>query len=249
MNRKAARHGLYLVMLGAGLLAATGSVLAQEFRGSIAGHVADVTGGVLPGVTVTARNDATNVTSTTVTTDKGAYLVPYLPPGVYEVAVELMGFKRETRQVEIQIAGKLELNFTLEPGGISETIMVTGESPLLQTRGGSIGQVVDEKRVATLPLADGNPFVLSRLAPGTVFFGDLKFARPFDNSGTSAIASAGAPGGNEFTLDGAPNTGNRTSSEGWRVAYVPPSDAVQEFKVETTSFDAQQGHTAGATVN
>ncbi len=238
-----------LVGLAVCLLAAVTAVHAQEFRGSISGRVTDTTGGVLPGVTITVRNTATNVTSTLATTDRGTYTVSYLQPGVYEIDAELMGFRKEARQVQVQIADRMELNFELHPGGLTETVEVRAETPLLQTKGGSLGQIVDERRVAALPLGDGNPFVLSRLAPGTVFFGDLKFARPFDNSGTSAIASSGAPGGNEFTLDGAPNTGNRTSGEGWRVAYVPPSDAVQEFKVETTTFDAQQGHTAGATVN
>ena len=95
-----------------------------------------------------------------------------------------------------------------------------------------------------MPLSDGNPFALARLAPGITYNGDLKFSRPFDNAGTSGIAAEGSTGGNEFTLDGSPNMAN-----GRRVAFVPPAGAVQEFKVETASFDAASGHTAGATVN
>ena len=95
-----------------------------------------------------------------------------------------------------------------------------------------------------MPLSDGNPFVLARLAPGVAYHGDLKFSRPFDNGGTSDFTADGGPGRNEFTLDGSPNMAN-----GRRVAFVPPAGAVQEFKVETATFDAQQGHTAGATVN
>ena len=106
------------------------------------------------------------------------------------------------------------------------------------------GQVIDEKRISLMPLSDGNPFVLSRLVPGVAYTGDLKFSRPFDNGGTSGINADGATGGNEFTLDGSPNMAN-----GRRVAFVPPAGAVQEFKVETASFDAGDGHTAGAMVN
>src|ERR1044072_2434380 len=95
-----------------------------------------------------------------------------------------------------------------------------------------------------MPLSDGNPFVLSRLVPGVAYTGDLKFSRPFDNGGTSSINADGSTGGNEFSLDGSPNMAN-----GRRVAFVPPAGAVQEFKVETASFDAASGHTAGATVN
>ncbi|MFN0121708.1 MAG: TonB-dependent receptor, partial [Blastocatellia bacterium] len=93
----------------------------------------------------------------------------------------------------------------------------------------------------------GNPFTLSRLAPGITFNGDLRFSRPFDNAGTSSIVADGAPGRNEFTLDGVPNMASGGGVG--RVAFVPPADAVQEFKVETASYDGQQAHTAGATVN
>ncbi len=132
----------------------------------------------------------------------------------------------------------------LEVGQMEETVTVAADTPLLETRTGSAGQVIDEKRIALMPLSDGNPFVLARLAPGVAYHGDLKFSRPFDNGGTSDFTADGGPGRNEFTLDGSPNMAN-----GRRVAFVPPAGAVQEFKVETATFDAQQGHTAGATVN
>ena len=77
-----------------------------------------------------------------------------------------------------------------------------------------------------MPLSDGNPFALSRLVPGVAYTGDLKFSRPFDNGGTSAINADGSTGGNEFTLDGSPNM-----ASGRRVAFVPPAGAVSEFKV------------------
>jgi hypothetical protein len=123
-------------------------------------------------------------------------------------------------------------------------VSVVAESPLLATTTGSTGQVIGEKTIAMMPLSDGNPFALARLASGTAYVGDLKFSRPFDNGGTSDIVTGGGTGGNEFTLDGSPNMAN-----GRRVAFVPPAGAVQEFKVETASFDAGSGHTAGATVN
>src|SRR4029079_17628205 len=98
--------------------------------------------------------------------------------------------------------------------------------------------------ISMMPLSDGNPFVLTRLAPGIAYNGDLKFSRPFDNAGTSGIVTAGSSGGNEFTLDGSPNM-----TSGRRVAFVPPAGAVQQFKVGAASFDAADGHTAGAVVN
>jgi len=218
---------------------------AQDFRGAITGRITDAQGGRLPGATVTATHIATNVVSTTTTDSEGDYAISYLPAGAYRVTVELSGFKKVVRDgVEVRIGDRLSINLPLDVGQIEETVTVQAETPLLETRSGSAGQVIDEKRIAMMPLSDGNPFVLARLAPGVAYHGDLKFSRPFDNAGTSDFTADGGPGRNEFTLDGSPNM-----THGRRVAYVPPAGAVQEFKVETAAFDAQQGHTAGATVN
>jgi len=218
---------------------------AQEFRGAINGRVGDSSGAVLPGVTVTATNTATNQATTSVTNADGLYNLPFLTPGVYHVVAELTGFKRLDRQnIEVRVGDRLTLDMRLELGGIEETISVTSAAPLLDLSSASVGQVIDERRIALLPLSDGNPFVLSRLVPGVAFTGDLKFSRPFDNAGSSSINADGSSGGNEFSLDGSPNMAN-----GRRVAFVPPAGAVQEVRVSTASFDAGDGHTAGALVN
>lgn len=220
-------------------------VSAQDPRAAIQGRVVDSSGGAVPGTTVTITNTATGTVNTAVTNENGAYGFPFVAPGTYDIVVELSGFKRiEQKGVDARTADRLTLDFTLEVGGLEETVSVVGGAPLLETRTGSAGQVIDEKRIQLMPLSDGNPFTLTRLAAGTVYTGDLKFSRPFDNAGTSAVTANGAAGGNEFTLDGSPNM-----AHGRRAAFVPPAGAVQEFKVETATFDAQQGHTAGATVN
>ncbi len=224
---------------------AAASATAQDPRGAITGHINDTSGGRLPGVTVTATNVATNVGSTTVTNNEGAYTIPYLTAGLYAVRVELSGFKKIVREgIEVRIGDRLTLDFSMDVGQLEETVLVTAQSPLLEMGSASAGQVIDEKRIALMPLSDGNPFVLSRLVPGVAFTGDLKFSRPFDNAGTSGINADGASGGNEFTLDGSPNM-----TSGRRVAFVPPAGAVQQFKVGTATFDAGDGHTAGAVVN
>src|SRR5437764_10479746 len=230
-------------------LAVASSAAGQEFRGAITGRVSDKSGGVLPGVTVTATNVATNVSSTTVTTGEGLFTIPYLTAGTYSVAAELSGFKKSVRSgIDVRIGDRLVVDLTLEVGQLEETVLVTAASPLLELGSASAGQVIDEKRISMMPLSDGNPFVLSRLVPGVAYTGDLKFSRPFDNAGTSSITADGSSGGNEFTLDGSPNMANKASGVP-RVAYVPPAGAVSEFKVSTASFDAADGHTAGAMVN
>ncbi|HEX6736883.1 MAG TPA: carboxypeptidase regulatory-like domain-containing protein, partial [Vicinamibacteria bacterium] len=223
---------------------------AQDSRGSITGKVADASGGAVPGASVQAVNDDTNLTVTAVSDVVGSYTLLYLPAGRYTVSAELNGFRKAVRTgVEVRVGDKLTLELKLDPGGVTETVEVSGATPLLDAASGSAGQVIDSKRIQLLPLSDGNPFVLSRLAAGAAYTGDLKFSRPFDNSGTSSITADGASGGNEFTLDGSPNMAHSAGDGTRRVAYVPPSDAVEEFKVETATYDAQQGHTAGATVN
>jgi Carboxypeptidase regulatory-like domain len=226
-------------------LGAAAPALAQDFRGAIIGRINDSSGARLPGATVTATNTATNVASPTTTNSDGSYSILYLTPGTYSVAVELTGFKRIVRDsVEVRVGDRLTLDFTLDLGRLEETVSVRAESPILNLASASAGQVIDEKRISMMPLSDGNPFVLSRLVPGVAYTGDLKFSRPFDNGGTSSINADGSTGGNEFTLDGSPNM-----ASGRRVAFVPPAGAVQEFKVQTASFDAGDGHTAGAMVN
>jgi hypothetical protein len=220
-------------------------VNAQEFRGQIAGVIVDPSGARIPGAQITVTNIATNTSSNTLANDEGSYTVLYLSPGRYTVTVESPGFKKLVRQgLEVRVGDAIKLDLTLELGGAQDVVNVTAETPLLQTSTATAGQVIDQKRISELPLSDGNPFILHRLVPGVAYIGDLKFSRPFDNAGTSDIRADGAPGVNEFTLDGSPNM-----ASGGRVAFVPPSDVVQEFKVGTASFDAQDGHSAAASVN
>ena len=236
-----------VVCLQMGILPVSG----QEFRGSISGRVTDPRGAALSGARITVTNVEMN-TSTTVTSDeRGNYSVSYLAPGKHSVAVEAQGFKKLRNEgIEVRVSDKLTLDMTLEVGAVQEAVNVTAGAPLLDAGTASAGQVIDRRRISELPLSDGNPFTLVRLAPGIGYIGDLKFSRPFDNNGSSDFIADGVPraGGHEFTLDGIPNTDDNGSS-GNRVAFIPPADAVQEFKVETASFDAQQGHGAGAAVN
>ncbi|PYQ77187.1 MAG: hypothetical protein DMG01_15770, partial [Acidobacteria bacterium] len=216
-------------------LAATPAA-AQEFRGSIVGHVKDTSDLALPGVTVTATNVATNVASTTVSNNEGNYTVAYLIPGNYRLTAELSGFKKFVRErLEVRVGDRLTLDLTMAVGSLEETVTVTAQSPLLETGSASAGQVIDEKRIALMPLSDGNPFVLARLVPGVAYTGDLKFSRPFDNAGTSSITADGSSGGNEFTLDGSPNMAN-----GRRVAYVPRRDGERDAQERHESVQRRQ---------
>ncbi len=227
---------------------------AQNFRGAIGGVVKDHSGGVLPGVTIIVKNVETNVSVNVVTDSKGVYHVPFLNSGTYSVDAALDGFKTESRKgVVVRVGDSLSADFTMEAGALSEVMMVTASTPLLDTTSGATGQVIDSAQILRLPLGDGTAYMLTRLSPGLSDNSDLHFDRPMDNAGLSGIIANGSLGGNDFTLDGAPNKVSPNVSTAGNnsgvVGFSPPSDAIAEFKVQTNDFDAESGHSAGATVN
>lgn len=225
-----------------------GLAYSQESRGTLTGTVTDGNGAGVPNASVAVTSRATSVAANTTTNGDGGYTVPFLTPGFYSVTIEANGFKKQIRDnLEIRVADRVALDIQLEIGDISQTVTVNGDStPLLESETATVGQVVDRRRISELPLADGNPFTLFRLANGvTVTSFSAASTQPFSNSDQSSAVTNGAQGGNEYNLDGAPNTIDKRPGIGNRVGYVPSTDSVQEFKITTSSFDAQQGRTAG----
>ncbi|HLV00205.1 MAG TPA: TonB-dependent receptor [Acidobacteriota bacterium] len=215
---------------------------AQESRATIFGTITDQTGAVIPGVEVTVLNIRTNVGSTTTTNDSGYYEVPYLIPGRYRVEAALPGFKTHVREgIDLTTGQQATVNLQLEIGEANEVVNVTAQAPLLETSNASSGQVIDNRGINELPVTDMNPFALTHLAAGVVRNAEPMFNRAFDNSRVSNISISGAGNqSNEWTLDGMPN-----STAGDRVSYVPPTEAVQEFKVMTSPFDASASGMGG----
>ncbi|HWR50246.1 MAG TPA: TonB-dependent receptor [Bryobacteraceae bacterium] len=225
------------------LAAATG--WTQDSRGSITGRVVDPQGSVVPNAQVVITNTETNIVNRTATNETGYYEVNLLNPGTYSVATEAPGFKKTFRSsVQLQVGGRLDIELQLQVGQLAETVEVTAEAPLLDTTSASGGRVIDRKQIVELPFSDMNPFALAGIAPGMQWTGQPEYRRPFDNGGTSAFNTSGAAGANEYSIDGMPVAGTDN-----RVGFTPSSEAVQEFKLETTSFDAATGHTAGAVIN
>ena len=240
------RHRLFtgIVVLCLGVMAALPAA-GQEARGTILGRVTDPQGAVVPGASVVITNIETNSVARTTTNATGYYEVPLLPGGRYTISVELSGFKKTVRgPVELSVGSRLEITVELAVGNIAETVTVTAEAPLLETTSASGGRVIDTRHMIELPYSDMNPFALTGLAAGMQWTGQPEYRRPFDNGGTSAFNTAGGIGQNEYGIDGATVTGT-----GRRVGFVPPSDAIAEFKMETANFDASVGHTSGAFVN
>ena len=201
-----------------------GSMVGQEFRATITGHVLDQSGAAVPGIAVQVKSVDTNQVSTATTDSQGNYYVPFLRPGGYSITVEAPGFKKFVRDgVTLNVAQTAGINITLELGAVTETVNVTAEAPLLETTKSDRGQVIDSQRVREFPLNARNPFMLSILSAGVNFNGNVIYQRPFDNG---AIADWNINGGwnrnNEFLLDGAPNN---AQAGGNNIAYVPPVDS------------------------
>ena len=243
---------IVLLVLWAALL-----ICGQETRATLLGRVMDPSEAVIPGVRVQATHQATGVPVSTRTNQEGLYQLPFLLPGIYTVTAEAAGFKTLVREgIELRINDRVELNLTMEVGAVGQRVEVVGETPLLQTATASLGQVIDRRRIQELPLIHGNPMAVLELTPGlaqarTSDLGLWGF-RVFDNGWTTSFAIDGALSNtHEITLDGVSNT-TRMGGGGARrntVAYTPPADLVDEFKVQTASFDASVGYTSGAVIN
>jgi hypothetical protein len=231
------------------LLALSFAAFGQDTRGSILGRVTDASGANVAGAEVKITNVATGVAVTAKTNDSGNFVVPYLTPGVYTVTAELAGFKKFVREnVQVRVNDAVEVNMPLTVGDVAESVEVKAETPLLSTAEASLGQVVDERRVLELPIFSGNAMEFTLLAPGTVNGTDMRLRKaPFNNAPSQFSTDGSGLFNNEFNIDGVTNT--FSDSTNVRVAYSPPQAAIQEFKVQTSSFDAQNGHTMGSVVN
>jgi hypothetical protein len=223
-------------------------LLGQGFRATLTGHVSDPSGAVVPNASVDATNLGTNEVTHTVTSSQGAYTLSFLKPGTYRLTAMATGFQKIVHDnIVLSVGQAAEVNFALKLGAANESVTVAGEALVLETENADRGLVVDQQQVTELPLSTRNPYMLSELTPGVNYNGALIWTRPFDNGAIQQFSmNGGTNGKNEFLLDGAPNN---AQAGGDNIAYVPPVDAVQEFKVQTNSFDAEYGKTSGGVVN
>jgi hypothetical protein len=226
----------------------------QETRGNINGVVQDP-GGVVPGATVRITNVDTSQAQQLVTNDRGYFEALLLNPGTYAVRVELAGFKTLTQTgISLAVGQTLSLSLRLEVGQLSEQIEVTAASPLIDTTTVSSGQNFDRRLVEALPMFSNMPVMLSRFTPG-VAPAEAEVQNIFQGymEGTTS-AAGGQVGtgsgfdnrntGNLYTIDGAMNNGF-----GRRIANSPNADQIEEVRIETSNFDASQGHGTGLTVS
>jgi hypothetical protein len=218
---------------------------AQVDTGTLSGTVKDESGGVLPGATVTITHEGQALTLTTVTRGDGTYIFTPIRTGAYSVEVDFPGFRKGIRRgLTVSIQENVRVDFTLQTGVVTEEVLVTGQSPLLQTGSGTVGETLKSETIENLPVNGRDYTVLARLTTGVVP------PQPGARAPLMFAANGVRPAQNNYLLDGIDNnTSNVDFLSG--VAYVvkPPIDAVDELKILTSSFSAEYGRAGGAVLN
>ncbi len=226
--------------------------LAQVSAASLTGLITDSTGAVTANATVTVTNKATNVSQSTKTDGSGYYTFPTLPVGVYSISVELQGFKKAVSDdVTLAVGQKARLDFALEVGQVSETVAVTGDASLLVRQEATTGGVIENRLVRDLPLSIRNWDDLLGLIAG------VQNDRYTEEGGGTA---AGRTGGanvhgvrslqNNFVLDGVDNNSISTNVQELSTQVARPSvDSINEFKVSTNPYNAENGRSPGALIS
>lgn len=219
--------------------------LAQDTRGNISGTVTDAQAATISGASVTVLNTGTGMPARLTTNASGYYEAPLLLPGNYSVTVEMEGFKRMVRSgITLTLSERLQVNFQLEVGGVSESVTVTSEAPMLETSSVTTGRAMTHRELMDLPVLGNNVSMLARIAPGVQVPGTTQFLVQGQVGGGSGYNMPGGVGGNEWSMDGASTNGTQR-----RVAIMPSPDVIDEFRIETSNFDASFGHSTGLSVS
>lgn len=232
----------------AALLVAAPMLFAQIDSGSIVGRVTDPSGAAIAGAAITVTNAATGVTVSTKTNEGGQYQLTALPPGNYSVKATAAGFTSQVRNnIELDVQSRPSIDFGLSVGQVSEVVEIKATSPLLQTQSADVGAVVQSQQIVDLPLNGRRYSDLALLEAGIQKLPDANVA----NSAPDRFNSNGnLETQNYFSLDGVSNNSGSTNLQEGSVQIVqPPPDALQEFRLQTRTYSAEFGTSAGAVVN
>jgi hypothetical protein len=224
------------------------SLRAQVDTGSITGTVTDPSGAVVSGARVSLTNEGTGTSLSTTTGADGVYEFSPVRIGSYKLDLSAGGFKKEIQtHVVVDVSARVPANFKLQPGAVSETVEVTSAAPVLQSQDASVGQVIDQRSVNDLPLNGRNFTFLAQLAAGV----NTPQADTRGNAGSGAFTANGnRPAQNNYMLDGIDNNSDTVDFlNGTNFVVLPPVDAIQEFKVQTSDFSAEYGRSGAAVLN
>ncbi len=249
MNRF--RSAIVLMML---LLVASFSI-AQSSTGTIQGTVADDTGAVIPNASVTITNLGTNRVFTATSNGEGLFSQPSLDPGPYKVEVQVSNFQTTTQQVTLETAQVVNLEFKLIPGSTSQTVEVTAATPIVDTSTSGVSDTIVGRQITDLPLNGRNFTQLAALTPGVTRGqpgnqqsgqGNQSETFRYAASGGGAISANGVRlQANNFLFDGIDNNESLVNT----IIFFVDTDAIQEFRVDTSVAPAEYGRAGGAVIN
>ena len=225
------------------LLFAAVPIHAQQGTSQITGKVTDEQGSVLPGVSIVVTNEGTGVFREVVSSSEGSYFVSQLAPGRYKIAARLEGFQTlQQSGINVAVGTTTTANLSLKVGGVAETVTVTGETPLVDTTSTKVGGNIGAAELSELPAMNRNYFAAVALLPGIQF-------SPSNQMGNDTIVASGqSTQGNNVSVDGGYNGDDALgTSAGAQVRT--PLEAIQEFQVVTSMYDAEYGRASGAIIN
>lgn len=236
---KSFRHVVVAILGASIILFATFTAPAQLTRGAISGTVHDASGATIPGASVKATSNTTNVTRTVTTDDNGFYRIGALEPGTYTVEIEKTGFSKiSNKNLELNTASEVTFDVDLKVGNVTESVDVTAdtEAVTLNKTNGTVGTTIDSRRAVELPLgAARNINNLALLSPNV-----------FSGPGSSGISANGQRArNNNFTIDGSDNNDLSVT-----ISTTPViAEAVSEFQIQTNPYSAESGRNTGASIN
>ena len=238
IKRTAILLALFLVALGVPM------DIEAQVAGTISGYVRDDSGAVIPGSDIRATMVGQQLTRSAVSDETGFYNLLAMPRGNYEITAQLTGFATQQTKAELTSGENLRVDFRMNLGQLSETVVVSGTAALVETRSATMSGLVDDRRVQELPLNGRNVVELASTLPGIT---DVSASQEMGSTrgGPTMIVHGASRGQNNFTLNGS-NFTNYSQTAGFN---PPPPDAVQEIRVQTSTFSAEFGNNAGAQVS
>ena len=226
------------------LFCLTSALLAQSNQASISGVVTDAQGAVIPGAKVTMTNTETGLPNSAVTTSAGFYAIPNLPVGGYTAAVEHDGFRRYVRQgITLSTGQTLGLDVKLEVGALAETVNVSGQTSLIETRTSDLSQLVEAKSIEDLPLGNRRTLNVIGLTGAAVF---VSYASTPGNANPSFSLAGGRTQSQMFWIDG--GSGQNMRLGVGQINLDPPVETVEEIKVLSNNNSAEFGGSAGGII-
>jgi hypothetical protein len=240
-----------LLMLTASSLLSLLSIIAAQAQtstvGNINGTVRDPQGAGVPNVEIVLKEERTGFSRNVKTDDNGFYSALSLPAGVYTVTASPQGFKKAANTgLQLHVSENLTVNFSLQVGEVSETVIVSGDVAQVDTTGGKVSSLVSEKQVTELPLNGRNYAALVTMIPGISTAGSFSARGTGLDSNVDMAVNGNQSNANLWTVDGVNNMDVGSNAT---LLVFPSVDSIQEFRVERNAFSAEYGQAQGAVIN